>query len=353
MSHPLPQLDMPPGPPPAPDARHTEGVLHDSHGRTIHDLRLSITDRCNFRCVYCMEPGDRFLPKRSLLSSGEYLAIVDAAIALGVRKIRITGGEPTLYPDLDALIDELGRRGLDDIAMTTNGWHLDPRRAARWKASGLRRLTFSLDTLREDRMATITRSATSVADVLRSVDIAAAEGLTNSKINVVAMRGHNEDEYADFADLARERALDIRFIEFMPLDSGRLWKPDSVVSETEIVDAISQRHTLHLRPSQNPHSTSRHYEFADGGPGRIGVIASVTRPFCGACNRLRVTAEGAVRPCLFSNTEWDIRPLLRSGGTHGDIVRFLIDAVWTKQVGHGIGRDDFQQPDRRMSAIGG
>jgi cyclic pyranopterin phosphate synthase len=353
MNRPLPQLDGESPPPPAPDDLHDTGTLQDSHGRTIHDLRLSITDRCNFRCIYCMEPEDRFLPKRSLLSANEYLAVVDAAMTLGVRKIRITGGEPTLYPGLDALIDELGRRGLEDIAMTTNGWHLNPGRVAGWKASGLRRMTFSLDTLREDRMATITRSGTSVADVLRSVDIAAAEGLTHSKINVVAMRGHNEDEYADFADLARERELDIRFIEFMPLDSGRLWKPDSVVSETEIVDAISQRHTLHLRSSHNPHSTSRHYEFADGGPGRIGVIASVTRPFCGACNRLRVTAEGAVRPCLFSNTEWDIRPLLRSGGTHEDIVRFLVDAVWTKQAGHSIGRDDFQQPDRSMSAIGG
>tara|TARA_B100000959_G_scaffold286841_1_gene367603 strand:- start:733 stop:1800 length:1068 start_codon:yes stop_codon:yes gene_type:complete len=355
MDRPLPQLDTapPPAPPAAPEAEHGQGGLRDTYGRTIHDLRLSITDRCNFRCIYCMEPEDRFLPKRDLLSASEYMMIVDAAIALGVRKVRLTGGEPTLYPVLDTIISELGRRNLDDIAMTTNGSLLDPGRTARWKAAGLTRLTFSLDTLREDRMVAITRSKTSVADVLRSIDIAAAAGLTKSKVNVVAMRDLNEDEFADFADLARERDLDIRFIEFMPLDSGRSWKPGRVMTEKEIIEAIAARYPLSLQESHNPHSTSRHYEFADNSPGRIGVIAAVTRPFCGACNRLRVTAEGAVRPCLFSNTEWDIRPLLRSGGAHEDIVRFLVDAVWTKQAGHGIGRDDFQQPDRAMSAIGG
>jgi cyclic pyranopterin phosphate synthase len=314
---------------------------------------MSITDRCNFRCIYCMEPTDRFLPKQALLSSSEYIMIVDAAISLGVRKVRLTGGEPTLYPELDTIISELGRRDLDDIAMTTNGSLIDAARTARWKSAGLNRLTFSLDTLREDRMTAITRSKTRVEDVLQSIDIAAAAGFPQSKINVVAMRGVNEDEFADFADLARERDLDIRFIEFMPLDSGRLWKPESVVSETEIIASIKKRHRLEQRDSQNPHSTSRHYQFADGSLGRIGVIASVTRPFCGACNRLRVTAEGAVRPCLFSNTEWDIRPLLRRGGGHDDIVRFLVDSVWTKQAGHGIGLDDFEQPDRGMSAIGG
>lgn len=353
MDRPLPQLEHPTAPPEAPQESHAAGVLRDAHGRTIHDLRMSITDRCNFRCVYCMEPTDRFLPKRALLAAGEYMQIVDAAIALGVRKVRLTGGEPTLYPVLDTIISELGRRNLDDIAMTTNGSLLEPSRTARWQASGLTRLTFSLDTLREDRMTKITRSKTSVADVLRSIDIAASSGLARSKVNVVAMRDLNEDEFADFADLARDRDLDIRFIEFMPLDSGRSWQPGRVVSETEIVEAISARHPLSLRPSKNLHSTSRHYEFADGAKGRIGVIAAVTRPFCGACNRLRVTAEGAVRPCLFSNTEWDIRPLLRSGGTHADIVRFLVDAAWTKQSGHGIGAADFQQPDRGMSAIGG
>ncbi len=352
MDQPLPQLDST-SPPAAPEAEHAHGVLRDSHERVIHDLRMSITDRCNFRCVYCMEPGDRFLPKRALLSASEYMTIVDAAITLGVRKVRLTGGEPTLYPVLDTIISELGRRNLDDIAMTTNGSLLDPTRTARWKAAGLTRLTFSLDTLREDRMTAITRSKTRVADVLRSIDVAAETGLARSKINVVAMRNFNEDEFADFADLAREQDLDIRFIEFMPLDSGRSWKPGRVVSETEIIEMVSARHALQHRDPKNPHSTSRHYYFADGAPGRIGVIPSVTRPFCAACNRLRVTAEGAVRPCLFSNTEWDIRPLLRNGGTHEDIKRFLVDSVWTKQAGHSIGAKDFQQPDRGMSAIGG
>jgi len=300
-----------------------------------------------------MEPEDRFLPKRALLSTTEYMRIVDAAIALGIRKVRLTGGEPTLYPALDAVVSELGRRNLDDIAMTTNGWRLAPEQAHRWMVSGLTRLTFSLDTLREDRFSDITRSKATVADVLRSIDTAIDVGLDRPKVNVVALRHFNEDEFADFADLARERDIDVRFIEFMPLDSGRGWTRDRVVSEQEIIDAIARRHGLEEEQLPNPHSTSRRYRFADGAPGRIGVIAPVTRPFCGACNRLRVTAEGAVRPCLFSNTEWDIRPLLRGGASDHDIARFLIDAAHTKQVGHGIGGRGFEQPDRGMSAIGG
>lgn len=353
MDRPLTQLNVSIEPPLAPRDEQAEGALRDSHGRTIHDLRLSITDRCNFRCRYCMEPDDRFLPKRSLLSTAEYLRIVDAAISLGICKIRITGGEPTLYPELDELIVQLGRRNLDDIAMTTNGWRLDESTARHWRASGLTRLTFSLDTLREERFTDITRSSSCVADVLRSIDAAREAGFPRPKVNVVAMRSVNEDEYADFADLARERNLDVRFIEFMPLDSGRSWKPETVVSETEIVAAICMRHAIEVADSSNIHSTSRNYRFTDGAPGRIGVIAPVTRPFCGACNRLRVTAEGAVRPCLFSNTEWDIRPLLRRGASTDELAGFLIDSVWTKQAGHGIGGSDFSQPHRGMSAIGG
>lgn len=352
MDRPLPQLDAP-GPPPAPTEAHDRGDLRDAHDRVIHDLRMSITDRCNFRCRYCMEPEDRFLPKRALLSASEYLLIVDAAISLGVRKVRITGGEPTLYPAVDAVISELGRRNLDDIAMTTNGWRLDPARAHRWKAAGLTRLTFSLDTLRPDRFSEITRSKATVDDVLQSIETAIDVGLDRPKVNVVALRNFNEDEFADFADLARDRDIDVRFIEYMPLDSGRAWTRDRVVAEQEIIETIAARHALKEEVLPNPHSTSRRYRFADGAAGRVGVIAAVTRPFCGACNRLRVTAEGAVRPCLFSNTEWDIRPLLRNGGTVRDVARFLIDSAHTKQAGHGIGRTDFKQPDRGMSAIGG
>ena len=300
-----------------------------------------------------MEPEDRFLPKRALLSRSEYLQIVDAAIDLGVRKIRITGGEPTLYPELDRLIYELGRRPLRDIAMTTNGWSLDPRRLTRWKSDGLQRLTFSLDTLREDRMAAMTRSKTTVRAVLKSIDRAVQAGFSQPKVNVVALRSHNDDECADFADLARTRDLNVRFIEFMPLDSGRSWQPTQVFSECEIVESIQHRHRRRLVPTQNLHSTAREYVFEDGGPGKIGIIASVTRPFCGACNRLRITAEGAVRPCLFSHEEWDLRPILRSGGTKTDIKKFLQNATWTKQAGHSIGQDNFRQPARGMSAIGG
>ena len=355
MDRPLSQLTLPESQPPpiAPHEARETGALHDSHGRTIHDLRLSITDRCNFRCIYCMEPDDRFLPKRSLLSATEYLRVVDAAMSLGVRKVRLTGGEPTLYPALDSVIAELGRRDLDDVAMTTNGWKLDKHTAERWRAAGLSRLTFSLDTLREDRMTEISRSSTTVTRVLQSIETARDAGFPRPKVNVVAMRGVNDDEFADFADLARDRDLDVRFIEFMPLDSGRGWQPDRVVSESEVRASIEERHTLIAQGSTNRHSTSSNYHFADSAPGRIGLVAPVTRPFCGACNRLRVTAEGAVRPCLFSNTEWDIRPILRGGGTLRNLADFLINATWTKQSGHGIGQADFKQPDRGMSAIGG
>lgn len=352
MPHPLPQLEAPP-PPTAPASTRKQQSLRDSHGRAIHDLRLSITDRCNFRCRYCMEPDDRFLPKRSLLSTDEYMRIVDAAISVGIRKVRITGGEPTLCPDLDLIVRELGKRDLDDLAMTTNGWRLDVSTVNRWREDGLTRLTFSLDTLREDRFATITRSSSSVFDVIHSIENAIMGGLPQPKVNVVALRHFNEDEFADFADLARDLDIDVRFIEYMPLDSGRAWTRDRVVAEQDILASISARHRLEEVSLSNRHSTSRSYRFADGAPGRIGIIAPVTRPFCGACNRLRITAEGAVRPCLFSNREWDLRPLLRHNATTDDLAQFLVDAVWTKQAGHGIGLEGFQQPERGMSAIGG
>ena len=322
----------------------------DSHGRVIRDLRLSVTDRCNFRCTYCMEPDERFLPKRSLLSLHDYLQIVDVCIGLGVRKLRLTGGEPTLYGDLDALIERVGQRQLDDIALTTNGWSLDADRAATWRAAGLNRITFSLDTLREDRMAAITRSTTSVETVLSSIETARQAGFPRPKVNVVMQRGVNDDEAIDFAQLARERDLDVRFIEFMPLDSGRHWDRDIVVTAAETRSAIEA--ALPLQPVDALHDaqTSVNMAFADVAPGRIGFIAPVSAPFCGACNRLRVTAEGMVRPCLFSRREWNLRPML---GDAASLAAFLQDVTWTKQAGHGIGSEAFEQPERGMRAIGG
>ena len=344
---------QPPRPPRAPERAHRPGHLLDSHGRRIQDARISLTDRCNFRCVYCMEPGDRFLPKMELLDLDEYTRLVDVLIELGIRTLRLTGGEPTLYPQLDELIEVVGAKGLDDLAMTTNGSLLDPDRLRQWRADGLRRLTFSLDTLREDRMAEITRSRTTVRQVLDAIEQARDAGFPRPKVNAVVIRGINDDEVADFAELARQRDLDMRFIEFMPLDSNRAWHRGHVVDADEMLGAIRDRFDLLADPTSGPHSTSMNWTFADGAPGRIGMIAPVSRPFCGACNRLRITAEGRIRPCLFSHEEWDIRSLLRDGSDDESIAAEIVDMVWTKQAGHGIDRADFVQPERTMSAIGG
>ena len=339
--------------PPAPDHARRPGHLLDSHGRRIQDVRLSLTDRCNFRCVYCMEPGDRFLPKMELLDLDEYIRLVDVLRALGIRTIRLTGGEPTLYPKLDQLIEAIGRRDFDDVAMTTNGSRLELDQLESWRRTGLRRLTFSLDTLREDRMTSITRSRTSVADVIHAINLAKVAGYPRPKVNAVIIRGINDDEVGDFAQLARDEDLDVRFIEFMPLDSNRAWNRTHVVDADEMIASIERRFALQPDTGCSPHSTSMNWTFADGAPGRIGMIAPVSRPFCGACNRLRITAEGRIRPCLFSHDEWDVRSLLRSDADDETIAAAIVDMAWTKQAGHGIGHTDFVQPERTMSAIGG
>ena len=300
-----------------------------------------------------MEPDDRFLPKMELLDLDEYIRLVDVLLELGIRTIRLTGGEPTLYPKLDQLIEAIGQRGLDDVAMTTNGSLLGLEQLETWRRNGLRRLTFSLDTLREERMASITRSRTTVADVIRGINLARVAGYPRPKVNAVIIRGINDDEVGDFAQLARDEDLDVRFIEFMPLDSSRAWNRTHVVDATEMVDSIEQRFDLQPETELTPHSTSMNWTFADGAPGRIGMIAPVSRPFCGECNRLRITAEGRIRPCLFSHDEWDVRSLLRSDADDATIAAAIVDMAWTKQAGHGIGASDFNQPARTMSAIGG
>ncbi len=347
------ELERPRVPPPAPVEVRRPGRLIDSHGRTIRDLRLSVTDRCNYRCVYCMDPDFRYMPKRELLSLGEYVALARICAALGIEKLRITGGEPTLYPHLDALIGELGRLPFRDIAMTTNGSLLGRMPLRRWRRRGLGRITLSLDSLRPQRVARITRTSTTPQTVVDAIRLAREAGFDPIKVNAVLMRGFNEDELADFADFAREHRIDMRLIEFMPLDSSRAWSRADVVSADEMLAAIRKRHDLVPLDGDDPSSTSLNFAFADGGAGSIGVIASVTRPFCGACSRLRITADGKVRPCLFSTDEWDLRPLLRGGASDGEVAAFLADSTWTKQAGHGIGSKDFVRPSRTMSAIGG
>ena len=225
--------------------------------------------------------------------------------------------------------------------------------ALAWKQAGLHRITLSLDSLRDERVEHITRAKTNLASTVNAIKNAQAAGLTPIRVNAVIMRDVNDDEIADFADFAREHEIDVRLIEFMPLDSNRAWHRSAVVSADEMLEAINKRHKLVPLERKNPHSPSLNFGFADKSPGRIGIIASVTRPFCGACSRLRVTADGKVRACLFSLEEWDLRPLLRSGASDEELAAFIVDSVWTKQKGHSINAADFVQPKRAMSAIGG
>lgn len=354
MSFALPIIGGTPDPPPAPREARPDGTVRDSHGRRIRDLRLSITDRCNYRCVYCMDPDHRYLPKQALLSLEEYLLVTRACRRLGLEKIRVTGGEPTLWPELDELLGALGEMGWQDVAMTTNGSLTDAARARQWAALGLTRITFSLDSLRPERVGAITRSKATGREVADAIAAARAAGLGPLKVNAVVLRGVNDDEVADFADFAREHAVDFRLIEWMPLDSGRTWNKGAMVTAAEMLERLNARHDLVAEPRSEASETSLNYRFADGAPGRIGVIASVTRPFCGACSRLRITADGKVRPCLFSRDEFDLRPLLRRGTADEEqVAGYIADAVWTKQAGHGIGAADFIPPERGMSAIGG
>ncbi|TVQ62302.1 MAG: GTP 3',8-cyclase MoaA [Phycisphaerales bacterium] len=325
----------------------------DSHGRVIRDLRISLTDRCNFRCVYCMEPDVRFAPSDALLTGAEVVRLVRVAASLGVRKVRLTGGEPTLRPDLLEIIRGVRAETTVELAMITNASRLSREDARAWREAGLDRVTISIDSLRDDRFARITRSTTTPDDVLRGIEACIAERLTPVKVNAVLIRGLNDDEAADLAGLARRYGVEMRFIEYMPLDSGHAWDASKWVSAAETRDAIERRHSLVRRVDDARSSTAQNYDFADGAPGRIGFIAPVSSPFCGACNRLRITADGKVRPCLFSATEWDIRTPLRDGADDARIAELLIDATWTKQAGHGIASPGFEQPLRPMSAIGG
>jgi GTP 3',8-cyclase len=344
-------------PPRAPGAAHLPHRLIDSHGRTIRDLRLSVTDRCNFRCVYCMDPDFRYMPKQQLLRLEEYVTLVRVCAGLGIEKVRLTGGEPTLYPQLGELISEIGRLrpAVRDLALTTNGSLLHEMPLEQWRREGLGRITFSLDSLRPQRVTSITRSSATPRTVIEAIHMARAAGFHPIKVNAVIMRGVNDDEVADFADFALEHDIDMRLIEFMPLDSSRAWDRQMVVSADEMLAKIGERHCLIAKHEDDPSSTSLNFRFGEssGSAARIGVIAPVTRPFCGACSRLRITADGKVRPCLFSLQEWDLRPLLRRGAGDQELREFIVNAVWTKQAGHGIGSTHFVQPERTMSAIGG
>lgn len=328
--------------------------MRDAFGRTIHDLRISLTDRCNFRCFYCMP---EHLPTRAtpekILSFEEIERLARILIGLGIRKIRLTGGEPLIRRSVSHLVRSLSRYKPDlrDIALTTNGSRFGEE-AKDLKAAGLDRVTFSLDSLDRRRFAEIT-GADSLDKVLGAIQTAIELGFKPIKINTVVVRNRNDDEVVAFAEFARRLGVCVRFIEYMPLDSAKAWKRDDVFTGAEILRRISQHLPLVAKGKREPGTTAIEYIFKDGAPGEIGIIAPISQNFCGDCSRLRLTADGQLRTCLFSQTEYDLRSLLRSGASDGQIADYILFAVSEKERGHQINEPGFLPPDRSMRFIGG
>jgi len=328
-------------------------MLRDKFGREIHDLRISVTDRCNFSCVYCKSADPKnYFPHHDLLTWEEFERLSRILAGMGIRKIRVTGGEPLLRPGVVDFIASLRRiDGLADLAITTNGYLL-PEMAQELAAAGAPRVTVSLDSTHPEKFAKITRTPRSYEKVMAGIDAALAAGLRPVKVNIVLVRGFNDDEIVDFARLARRRDIVVRFIEFMPLDADHAWKRESVVTAREIVDAIQPVFPLLEVPRQTPSETALRYRFADG-QGEIGIIASVSIPFCGQCSRIRLTADGKLRTCLFSLGEYDVRALVRNGSTDNEIAKFVEQVAQQKEPGHHINEPNFVQPSRTMVYIGG
>jgi GTP 3',8-cyclase len=326
--------------------------LQDAHGRAITDLRVSVTDRCNFRCRYCMPAeGMPWLDRSEILSFEEIARLVALLARLGITDVRLTGGEPLArreFPKLVAMLSAI--EGVDDLSVTTNGYLLE-RDAAALVEAGIDRVNVSIDSLARDRFHEITRRD-ALPQTLRGLEaIAAYPEVRPIKVNAVAMRDFTEDEVERFCELARSTDYQVRFIEFMPLDGDRAWTPDMVLTGDEIRALIEERHPLEPLPRE-PHATARVYRFGDGA-GEIGFINPVSEPFCGDCNRIRLTADGELRTCLFSIHETDLRAPLRDGSTDAEIERIIRDAVWRKELKHHVNEPGFRAPPRTMSAIGG
>ena len=325
--------------------------LIDTFGRIADDLRISVTDRCNFRCTYCMPAeGLAWLPKEEILTFEEMTRLLGIFVGLGVKSIKVTGGEPTVRADLPRLVRMFRQVGPDlDISITTNGMLLD-RLAAPLADAGVDRATVSCDSLMQHRFAEMTRRD-ALDKVLAGLKAAEAAGLTPIKINTVVIGGTNDDEMVDFARWARETGFEVRFIEYMPLDAEHKWERAKVVPAARILEAINAVFPLTSTGHGTEPATS--YRFADGAPGGVGVIASVTEPFCDTCNRLRLTAEGQVRSCLFALEETDLRDPMRAGASDDELAELIRQNVWRKWSGHRINHPDFVQPLRSMSMIGG
>ena len=326
--------------------------LVDGHGRQIRDIRISVTDRCNFRCQYCMPAeGLPWLDRDHVLTFEEITRLAKILSEMGVSKFRLTGGEPLVRKDLPDLIGMLAQlKGVEDLALTTNGYLLERDAEALVKA-GVTRFNVSLDSLERDRFYQLTRRD-SLAQVLRGLEVLASFPEAHPiKVNAVAMRGVTEAEVLPFAEFARQNPYEVRFIEFMPLDADRAWTADQVLTGEEIRDILKSKYDLIEEPRETS-ATARVFTFADG-EGRLGFIDPVSNPFCGDCDRIRLTAEGRLRTCLFSIGETDLRDPLRSGASDAELEQIIRDAVWRKELKHRVNDPGFVQPDRPMSAIGG
>ncbi len=339
------------------------GRLTDSHGRAITDLRVSVTDRCNYKCVYCRtgNEGAQF----SELPIADYMRMIRIFVSLGVEKIRLTGGEPLLRSGLVEMVAELARmrtaflpdgtpteEGLPlDIALTTNG-HLLEGLAAPLKAAGLNRVTVSMDAVDAATFSAITRVPRSFEKVLAGVRAAQAAGLGPVKVNCVLLRGFNDNQIEQFADLSRREGVIVRFIEWMPLEEDRSWKPETVVPMDEIVGRLNAWRPLVPLPAHAASETARRFTF-DDGLGEIGIIAPVSRPFCGHCSRIRLTSDGKIRTCLFSQSDHDLAGRMIRGGSDSELETYIRQVVMGKEARHHIGEAGFQKPSRNMVHIGG
>ncbi len=350
----------------------TRGQLVDSHGRTLRDLRVSVTDRCNFRCLYCLPETEaahnfyrgrwanlpdstpivrQWAPRAHILSFEEIERVVRLFVELGIQKVRLTGGEPLLRQEIERLVRSVAQiDGIRDLAMTTNGF-LFQQKGVALRDAGLRRISFSLDSLDRENFRKIT-GRDGLGELLASIRLAQELGLHPIKINAVIIRGVNDHEIEELAEFGRKNEVSFRFIEFMPLDSARAWLRELVVPGHEILRRLRARFDLRPVVSDNPAETARRWAFADGR-GEIGIIAPVSEPFCGHCNRIRLTADGKIRTCLFSVTEHDLRARLRNGSTDAELKEYLREVALQKEDRHHIGEPEFVQPSRSMSCIGG
>ena len=329
-------------------------ALRDAHNRVIRDLRISLTDRCNFRCFYCLPNGEPPLARKETILTFEEIAYIsEIFVSLGIEKIRLTGGEPLIRREVPRLVASLAklRPGLRDLALTTNGFDF-PRHAKALKEAGLDRVTISLDSLDREKFLDIT-GVDALDRAFAAIETARSLAFEPIKINAVIIRRRNDDELVEFARFARKHSVAMRFIEFMPLDSGHEWSRDMVVPGREIRDTINAVYPLKLKETSRGSETAWKYQFADGSPGEIGIIAPVTEMFCGACSRIRLTADGQIRTCLFSTVEHNLRDIIRGGTSREEIIAFIEAVALKKEARHHINDPQFVQPSRTMSFIGG